>query len=152
MRVPADNHVNAGDVGGDFLVLGKAHMGHRDDLVDAFGGQGLGLSGEAVDHVLEHDVVAGRGGFIGVFGKRRNEADLFAADFHDMGARNAAFEQGLVFDIGVTRNQRVFDSVEQGGQLFGAVVEFVVAHGHQVDAKAVGEFSDDLAAILGVEQ
>ncbi len=59
VRVTAHDHVNTGDIGCDFLILGKAHMGQCDDLVDAFGGQGFGLCGEAVDDVFELDIVAG---------------------------------------------------------------------------------------------
>ncbi len=69
-----------------------------------------------------------------------------------MGARKTAFEKRLVFDIGVAGNQRVLDGVEQSGQFFRSIVELVIADGHKVDPQAIGEFRDDLATILGVEQ
>ena len=72
----AHDHVDAGHGLGDADVGGQAHMGQRDDDLDALLGQRVHVALQRVDLFLEDDGIAGRGNLHRVARERRDDADL----------------------------------------------------------------------------
>ena len=55
-------------------------------------------------------------------------------------------------DIGIAHENRKLDRIHEAAQHLGAIIEFVVAHGHPVIAKLVHHLGGQLALVVRVEQ
>ena len=152
MAVAADDDVYTLNGRGDLLVALIAHMREHDDLVDALALEIGDRLLEVFDLVLEGDLVAGRGGLVGIGGENGDDGDLLAAQvLDDVGVVLAGQDASLCGD-GVSGDDREFGRLDELEQFLRSVVEFVVADRHGVEAHAVHEVGDRSALEHAVEQ
>ena len=152
VRMPAHHGVDACDAGRDLQIARQPHMGQRDDLGHALRLQLGHIGAQAVDLVLKDHVGAGAGGLDRVGRQRRDDADLLAPHLEHGVILHPARQQVVAADIGVAGNHREGDTVEKGRERLGAVVEFVVAHGHRVKADGFHHLGLDRALVGRVHQ
>ena len=89
---------------------------------------------------------------MGVFGGQPDQADLFTATLDHSRFRQLVRQQRFGRDIGIRHQDGKVDRFHETGKHFGAIVEFVVAHGHAVIAQHVHHLGCHLALVVGVEQ
>ena len=148
----ADNHVDAGCFPRDALVHAEARMAEHDDLVDALLRQAVDLGLHRFDRVGEDDVVTGAGEFMGVLRGQADQPDLFAVLFDHRRFADRIRQQRLTGNIGVRHQDGEFNRIHKPLQHFGAVVEFVVPHGHRVITHLVHHFGSQRTLVVGVEE
>ncbi len=150
--MPSDDHVDPGGIGRDLFVHLVVGVAEHDDLVDPFGGQLVDLGLHRRDRLGEGDVLAGARDLVAVLGRQPDQADPLAADLDHGRFPDRVGQQRLARDIGVRHQHREVHRVDEAAQHLGAVVEFVVAHGHRVIAQLVHHLGRQLALVIGVEQ
>ena len=150
--MPADDRVQPRHLAGEMLIAAVSDMGQRDDRVDALVGQILNIRLEAFHVILKDHARPRRGGFGGVHGQGRHDADPFAAQIQDRDIVHLAVQQIGPGQVEIARQDRKIRAVRQHGQPLGSVVEFVIADRHRVIADGRHELHDLLALVGGVEQ
>ncbi len=152
VAMAADDHVDAIHFPRDFLVAHIADMGEQHDLVDALVLQFLHRALEIGDLILEGDLVAWRGGFARIGGENGHHADLLAAHVLDDIALELVLQLRAVGNLGVAGNDRELGGVDKLQKFCRAVIEFMVADCHGVEADAVHEFGNRAALVLRIEE
>ena len=127
-------------------------MGQRDDLGDAFRLKRRDVRGQRRHLVLEGHVRPGRRGLDRVRRQRRDDADPLAADVQHDVIGNLARQHVRRADVDVAGDHREADPVDEFGQFLGAVVEFVVADRHDVEADLLHHLGLDSALVGRVHQ
>ena len=134
MRVPPDHRVDPRHAAGDLDIARDPDVIEREDMTYPRRLERRDLARERRDLVLERDVGTGARGVDRIGRERRDDPDLPPADLeHDMAA-HAPRKTVRPRDIDVARHHRKVDPVEEIREAVGAVVEFVIADRHRIEA------------------
>jgi hypothetical protein len=97
-------------------------------------GQRVHVVLDRVDLVLEDHRGAGAGGFGRIRGQRRDEADLNTVHVENDRVLDLGIQRVVLAQIEIAGQHGEIDCLQEPDEVIGAVVEFVVADRHSVEA------------------
>ena len=150
--MPPYNHIDARCVLGDANIRVIARVRQDNDLVHPIRRQTINLALNRVDRIGEHHVWPRACQFIRVLRCQTDQTKPLATPFDDGRLHDCVRKQRLTRNIGVRHQDREFDRIHKPAQNLGAIVEFVVAHGHRIIAHLVHHLGGQLALVIRIKQ